>query len=86
MAKRSRTPAAASRQPAKPLARRERPKIIHTSCYLPEPVHEVLRGAAFKERTKIHDIIMEGIGLALGKRGYQSIEELSARYERKGLL
>jgi uncharacterized protein YqfA (UPF0365 family) len=72
MGKRSRrrSPATASRQPAKSLARRERPKIVHTSVYLPEAVHEALREAAFKERVKIHDIIMEGIGLALRRRGY----------------
>ena len=32
--------------------------------------HEALREIAFKERGRIHDIIMEGIGLALRKRGY----------------
>jgi hypothetical protein len=29
--------------------------VVH---YLPEAVHEALREAAFKERCKIHDIIM----------------------------
>jgi hypothetical protein len=33
-------------------------------------VHEALRGIAFRERIKIHDIILEGIDLALRKRGY----------------
>jgi hypothetical protein len=33
-----------------------RPGVIHTSLYLPEPVHEALRVAAFKQRRKIHDI------------------------------
>jgi len=42
---------------------------------LPEPVHEALREAAFKERVKIHDIVLEGIGAALKRRGYLSVEE-----------
>jgi hypothetical protein len=39
-------------------------------------VHEALRGAAFHERCKIHDIIMQGIDTALKKRGYPSIDDL----------
>jgi hypothetical protein len=35
---------------------------------LPEAVYEGLRVAAFKERRKIHDIVLEGIELALRKR------------------
>jgi hypothetical protein len=46
------------------------PAIVHSSMYLPEPVYEALREAAFKERCKIHDIIMQGIDAALKKRGY----------------
>jgi hypothetical protein len=45
------------------------PRIVHTSLYLPEPLYEGLREAAFRERCKIHDIVLEGIRLALGKRG-----------------
>jgi len=36
-------PATASRKPS--LARRERPKIVHTSVYLPAAIHEALREA-----------------------------------------
>jgi hypothetical protein len=43
---------------------------IHTSVYLPKAVHEALREIAFKGRCKIHDVVLEGIGLALKKRGY----------------
>ena len=43
--------------------------IVHTSLYLPKAVHEALREVAFKERCKIHDVVLEGIGLALRKRG-----------------
>jgi hypothetical protein len=69
MPKRSRTPPRAARAPAKPVGRQGRPGIIHTSLYLPEAVYEGLREAAFRERCKIHDIVLEGIRLALGKRG-----------------
>ena len=65
MAKRRRTTKAASGElPRKP----PRPNIVHTSVYLPEAVHEALRQVAFKERCKIHDIVLEGIELALRKR------------------
>jgi hypothetical protein len=38
----------------------ERPSIVHTSLYLPEPVYEALRKIAFEERLKIHDVVLEG--------------------------
>jgi hypothetical protein len=69
MAKRARPLAAVSKAVAKPGARPPRPGIVHTSVYLPEAVYEALRVAAFKERRKIHDIVLEGIDLALRKRG-----------------
>jgi hypothetical protein len=62
-----------------PAGRRPRPDIVHSSLYLPEAVHEALREAAFHERCKIHDIIMQGIDAALKKRGYPSINNLKAR-------
>ena len=37
--------------------------------YLPEALYEALREEAFRERCKIHDIVLDGIRLALGKRG-----------------
>jgi hypothetical protein len=65
-----------------PLARHgsrpKRPPIVHTSLYLPEPVYEALRKIAFDERLKIHDVLLEGIDLALRRRGYPSIEGLKA--------
>ena len=69
MAKRARSPAPVSSAVAKPGARPPRPGIVHTSVYLPEAVYEALRMAAFKERRKIHDLMLEGIDLALRKRG-----------------
>jgi len=60
----------------------ERPCIVHTSLYLPEPVYEALRKIAFEERLKIHDVVLEGIDLALRRRGYPSIEGLKAGKKR----
>jgi hypothetical protein len=68
MPKRSRTPPRAASAPGKPGSRKGPPGIIHTSLYLPEAVYEGLRVAAFQERRKIHDIVLEGIELALRKR------------------
>jgi hypothetical protein len=56
----------------KPSRRQQRPGIVHSSVYLPEPIYEALREAAFKERCKIHDIVLEGIETALRKRGYKA--------------
>jgi hypothetical protein len=69
MPKRSRTPPRAASGPAEPQGRQPRPGIIHTSVYLPADLYEGLREAAFRERRKIHDIVLDGIRLALGKRG-----------------
>jgi hypothetical protein len=60
----------------------ERPSIVHTSLYLPEPIYEALRKIAFEERLKIHDVVLEGIDLALRRRGYASIESLIAGKKR----
>jgi hypothetical protein len=69
MVKRTRTLPRTSSGPAKPVGRQPRPGIVHTSLYLPEGLYEGLREAAYKERCKIHDIVLEGIELALRKRG-----------------
>ncbi len=60
----------------------ERPSIVHSSLYLPEPVYEALRKIAFEERIKIHDVVLEGIDLALRRRGYTSIKSLTADRKR----
>jgi hypothetical protein len=70
MIKRPRTPAAVSGVPKGAARPRLRPDVVQSSVYLPEPVYEALRETAFKERCKIHDLVMEGIGLALRRRGY----------------
>jgi hypothetical protein len=72
MSRRSRTPPRAASAPVKPQGRQGRPGIIHTSLYLPEGLYEGLREAAFREGCKIHDIVLEGIEMALRKRGRRS--------------
>jgi hypothetical protein len=79
MAKRSKRQPTASGALREPAKLRPRPDVVHSSLYLPEAVHEALREAAFHERVKIHDIIMQGIEAALKKRGYPSIDNLKAR-------
>jgi hypothetical protein len=69
-------------RPKNPLAVAPRPEIVHSSLYLPGPVYEALREAAFKERCKIHDLVMQGIDLALRKRGYPPADELKAGRKR----
>jgi hypothetical protein len=46
------------------------------------PPRRALREAAFHERCKIHDIIMQGIDAALKKRGYPSIDDLKTGKKR----
>ena len=69
MPKRRRTPPHSPSGPGKPLGRQPRSGIIHTSLYLPEALYEGLREVAFEERRKIHDIVLEGIQMAIRKRG-----------------
>ena len=81
MAKRGKvgpTPSGAHRTPSEG----PRPRIRHSSLYLSEPVYEALRRVAFEERCKIHDLVMEGIGLALRKRGYPALGDLKAGRKR----
>ena len=68
MANRRRTPPLSSNAIGKARSPVTRPSIVHTSVYLPEAIHDALREAAFRERRKIHDIVLEGIELALKKR------------------
>jgi hypothetical protein len=56
--------------------------IVHSSLYLPEPVYEALRKIAFEERLKIHDVVLEGIDIALRRRGYPLIEALKVGKKR----
>ena len=82
MAKRTLGAPKRSKAQEAPPGRRPRPDIVHSSVYLPEAVYEAVREAAFKERVKIHDIVVEGIGMALKRRGYGSIEDLVSGRKR----
>jgi hypothetical protein len=57
--------------------------IKHTSVYLQEAAYEALRQVAFDERCKIHDLLMEGVELALKKRGYPAVGDMKAKWARK---
>jgi hypothetical protein len=83
MARRS-TPTAPKRVSVTGAARKqiERATVVHSSLYLPEPVYEALRKIAFEERLKIHDVVLEGIDLALRRRGYPSVENLKGGKRR----
>jgi hypothetical protein len=83
MAKRRRSPAKERSAPAKPAGRWSRSDIKHTSIYLPEAAYEALRQVAFDERRKIHDLLMEGVELALKKRGYPALADMKAKWQRK---
>jgi hypothetical protein len=57
--------------------------IVHSSLYLPEAVHELLRETAYKERVKIHDLVIEGIDSVLKRRGYPGVTALKAGNRRR---
>jgi len=78
MPKRSRTKLAAPS--ASPVA--QKADVVHSSLYLHPAVYEALREIAYKERAKIHDLVMEGIDAALRRRGYASVEALKAGKKR----
>jgi hypothetical protein len=44
---------------------------------------EALRQVAFDERRKIHDLLMEGVELALKKRGYPALADMKTKWQRK---
>jgi hypothetical protein len=83
MAKRRRSPDSQGRAPAKPATRWSRPGIKHTSVYLPEAAYEALRQVAFDERRRIHDLLIEGVELALKKRGYPALADMKTKWQRK---
>jgi hypothetical protein len=82
MAKRTKLAQLPPEAPSHAAGRQPRRDIVHSSLYLPQAVYEALRESAFKERCKIHDIVLQGIGLALRKRGYPPIEQLKAAKRR----
>ena len=72
----NRTRKPATRQPGQGTLR-ERTKQL--SLYLEEPVYDALREIAHVERSKMHQLVVEGIDLLLKKRGAPSITELLKR-------
>jgi hypothetical protein len=48
-----------------------------------QAAYEVLRQAAFDERCKIRDLLIEGVELASKKRGYPPLDEMKAKWQRK---
>jgi hypothetical protein len=83
MPKRRRSPAGKESAAAKPASRWTRQGIKHTSVYLPEAAYEALRKVAFDERRKIHDLLIEGVELALKKRGSPALADRKAKWQRK---
>ncbi|WP_285295722.1 hypothetical protein [Aureimonas altamirensis] len=66
--------------PSPSVAAAEKEKtVVKTSTYLPIEVHEVLREIAFHERTKVHDLLMEGVEHVLKTRRHPTIAELKDR-------
>jgi hypothetical protein len=83
MPKRRRSRAGKESAATKPASRWTRADIKHTSVYLPEAAYEALRQVAFDERRKIHDLLIEGIELVLKKRGYPTLADMKAKWQRK---
>jgi hypothetical protein len=48
--------------------------------------YEALRQVAFDERRKIHDLLIEGVELALKKRVYPPLAEMKAKSQGEGSL
>ena len=45
--------------------------------------YEAVRQVAFDERRKIHDLLLEGVELALKKRGYPTLADMKTKWQRK---
>lgn len=69
----------AGRAPVALRSANEPPALVRSSIYLPGGVHDALREIAYRERRKVHDIIMEGIDAVLKKRGYPGVEMLKRK-------
>ncbi len=69
-------PAPASPPPA-PVAKKQ--DALRTSILFPRELHDVLLRIAFEERTTVTDIVMEGLDMALTRRGYPPTEKLGRK-------
>lgn len=65
----------------KPVGRKPRPNIVHTSVYLPRPVYMKIREIAYVTDQKIHDLIMEGIDNVLQNHGHPGVEVLKEQMQ-----
>ena len=65
---------AAAQEPKSRGTLKERAKQL--SVYLEPSVHDQLREIAYAERTKIHQLMLEGLDLLFKARGALSIEQL----------
>jgi hypothetical protein len=65
-------------------AESDRPEIVHSSVYIPRPVHQKLREIAFVQERKVHDVIMEGIDAVLQRHGHPSVAKLTAGTSKGG--
>lgn len=79
MARRAQSPKKRSDTPA---TSPEVSAVVHSSIYLPTRVHDALREVAFRERIKIHDVIMEGIQAVLHQRGYRTTDKIKTGKKR----
>ncbi len=52
---------------------------LRTSILVPRELHDVLRRIAFEERKTVTDIVMEGLDMALTRRGYPPTEKLGRK-------
>jgi hypothetical protein len=52
---------------------------LRTSILFPRELHDVLRRIAFEERTTVTDLVMEGLDMALTRRGYPPTEKLGRK-------
>lgn len=70
-------PAESAAQPA--VTRKPRPDIVHTSIYLPKPVHRKLREIAFTTDRRVHDLLLEGVDHVLRSHGHAGIDDFKKR-------
>ncbi len=61
--------------PPPPVEKKKSPD-LRTSILFPRELHDVLRRIAFEERKTVTDIVMEGLDMALTRRGYPTTTQL----------
>jgi hypothetical protein len=51
-------------------------KYVRATIYLPLPIHEALRKAAFERRRSLHELLQEGVDVAVERYCGKSRQEL----------